>query len=367
MNIKQLKRFIPYANKINATLMVHGLHGIGKSQSIKQYAEENGLEFIDRRLSQIESGDLLGLPDVSGEVTQYKLPNWLPRDPKSKGILFLDEINRARRDVLQGVFQLVLDRQLGDYTLPAGWQVISAVNPNTDDFDVTDVFDKALTDRFLHIKLTPTTEEFLMYAKTKTNVSQSYINFLQLNEDKIENTKLASFSLEREPSRRSSLKAAELIDLDLPSDLFVEGVGGLVGMTTAVAYQTWLVENDVKPFSGAEIAKKYDKIKDKITAYTDPMTGRHDVIQASYDNLFAYISENYKKIKDNETDNILTFLESTPKDLAFAFCDKLLKSSDNNSDILQNYIIPKIIESNRTDNLLLNDKDKDFIASTEIK
>jgi MoxR-like ATPase len=80
MNIKQLKRFLPYAIKAKASVMVHGLHGIGKSQCVKQFAEENGMNFIDRRLSQVESGDLLGLPDVSGDVTKYKLPSWLPTE-----------------------------------------------------------------------------------------------------------------------------------------------------------------------------------------------------------------------------------------------------------------------------------------------
>ncbi len=364
MNIKQLKQFLPYANKINASVMVHGLHGIGKSQAIKQYAEENGLEFIDRRLSQVESGDLLGLPDVSGEVTQYKLPSWLPRNPTSKGILFLDEINRARRDVLQGVFQLVLDRQLGDYTLPEGWQVVSAVNPNTDDYDVTNVFDEALMDRFLHIKLTPTAEEFIAYGRSKKDVCQSYLDFLQLNEDKLENGKLGNFTIDRKPSRRSNMMAAKLIhdDVGLPQELFVEAVGGLVGITSAVAYQTWLKENDVTPFSGAEIVKKFDKIKDKVAKYTDPVSGRHDVLQASFDNLNTYLVENYKNMKDTEYDNVISFMLAVPKDLGIAFCKRIMKIEGNDSSMLTDYIIPKIIDSDRTDSLILSEEDVKFLT-----
>jgi AAA domain (dynein-related subfamily) len=369
MNINQLKRFLPYAIKANATVMIHGLHGIGKSQCVKQFAEENGMNFIDRRLSQVESGDLLGLPDVSGDVTKYKLPSWLPTEANygknSKGILFLDEINRARRDVLQGVFQLVLDRQLGDYTLPEGWAVVSAVNPNTDDYDVTNVFDEALMDRFLHIKLAPSMEEFLTYARSNKKAQQSFIDFLQINEDKLENSKLSTFTLERKPSRRSNLKAAELLALDLPEDLIIEGVGGLIGLTNVVTYTTWLKENDTKPFSGEEIVKKYDKILPKIKQYSDSISGRHDILSASLDNLGIYLKENYKKIKDDGYVNIHKFFNDCPKDLSVAFLSKLTNAATEDVKFFNDCVIPKILDTDLSDKLILSEKDIQFIVEDE--
>lgn len=356
MNIKQLKTFLPYAFKVNASVMVHGLHGIGKSQVVKQFAEENGMQFIDRRLSQIESGDLLGLPDVSGEVTRYKLPNWLPTDPKSKGILFLDELNRARRDVLQGVFQLVLDRQLGDYTLPKGWVVVSAVNPNTDDYDVTNVFDAALMDRFLHVKLVPTTEEFFAYGRAMTNVSTSFLDYLQLNEDKLENSKLHTFTIERSPSRRSNIMAAKLIALDLPEDIMVEGVGGLIGITNAVAYRTYLQESDVAPFSGEEITKKYSKILPKIQKYSDPMSGRHDVLQASLSNLNQYLKDNYKKIKPDGFQSARDFLNALPKDLATSFLHGLLSNNPTDTTYIEQCAVKEFLGHKDTDAIILSEK-----------
>lgn len=369
MNIKQLKRFLPYAIKANASVMIHGLHGIGKSQCVKQFAEENGMNFIDRRLSQVESGDLLGLPDVSGEVTRYKLPSWLPTEDNygkdSKGILFLDEINRARRDVLQGVFQLVLDRQLGDYTLPKGWAVISAVNPNTDDYDVTNVFDEALMDRFLHVKLTPSMEEFLSYARSTTGLQQSFIDFLQINEEKLENGKLNTFTIDRKPSRRSNLKAAQLLALELPEDLVVEGVGGLVGLTNVVAYTTWLKENDTKPFTGEEIVKKYEKILPKLNQYADSVSGRHDILSASLDNLGTYLRENYKKVKDDGLANVHKFFNACPKDLSFAFLSKLTDSATEDIKFFNDFVVPKLLDTDNSDELLLTAKDVEFLAEDE--
>lgn len=329
MNIKELKEFLPYAFKIKASVMVHGLHGIGKSQSIKQYAEENELQFIDRRLSQMESGDLLGLPDLKDGLTTFATPAWLPRDPKSKGVLFLDEINRARPDVLQAVFQLVLDRQIGDYRLPEGWQVVSAVNPNTDDYDVTNVFDEALMDRFLHVKLTPTVQEYIQYMQSNKKLDQTYVSFLQAREELIENTKLGTFSLDRKPSRRSNEKAAELAGM-LPDHLMIEGLGGLVGITTAVAYNAWVKENQIKPLTAKEIFGNYEKIAERVAKYTDPNCGRSDIITASLDNVYNDFCEKKSKIKDKEMDAALVFIQKIPKDLAEAFLKRL-----TNSDVLE--------------------------------
>lgn len=364
MNIKNLKEFLPYAFKANISVMVHGPHGIGKSQAIKQFAEEQGMEFIDRRLSQMESGDLLGLPDLSNGVTRFITPSWLPQDKKSKGILFLDEINRARRDVLQGVFQLVLDRQLGDYALPEGWHVVSAVNPNTDEYDVTNVFDKALMDRFLHVKLTPTVDEFIAYAQQRKDLEQNFVTFLQTREELIEDAKLREFPLDITPSRRSSVKAAQLLALGLPDHLIVEGVGGLVGQTNAIAYRTWLKENEIKPLTAKELMGPYEKIQERIEKYADARTGRHDILTASLDNLYNELEANVSKVKDKQVDNILTVLEKLPKDFSFGFIKRITMSSKKE---LQDFGIQKLLESEKTDWMTAEETKVAETEQTEVK
>jgi len=171
VNIKQLKESIPFLVKANIATMVVGHHGIGKSQAVRQYCDEQGIGFIDLRLGTQDVGDLLGLADFKvnekGEnvATKFMQPTWFPTDPDSKGLIFMDEINRARPDVLQAVFQLVLDKRLHEYELPKGWHVIGAMNPSTEDYVVTDLSDRAFLDRFCHIKLAPSKHEFIQYAK----------------------------------------------------------------------------------------------------------------------------------------------------------------------------------------------------------
>jgi hypothetical protein len=347
MNIKELKQFLPFAFKTNISVMVHGLHGIGKSQAIKQYAEENGMEFIDRRLSQMESGDLLGLPDVKDGTTRFITPSWLPQDKNSKGVLFLDEINRARRDVLQGVFQLVLDRQLGDYRLPDGWQVISAVNPNTDEYDVTQVFDAALLDRFLHISLKPTTAEYIQYLQSNKSLEQNYVLFLQSREELIEVQKNKNEEFfKRLPSRRSNYKAAELLAAGLPEHLQYEGLAGLVGSENAVAFGTWMKENDIKPFTAKEIIGDFSKIEERVKKYTDKSMARADVMTQSLDNLFNHLVEKKGKLTEKQFSNAMVFVEKVPRDLGKSFMQRVLGTDDKDLTLS---ILENMIENPGTD------------------
>ena len=65
---------------------------------------------------------------------------------------FLDEINAAAPLVQAGMYQLVLDRRVGEYELPAGWKIIAAGN-RKEDRAVTFRLSSALANRFIHLNL----------------------------------------------------------------------------------------------------------------------------------------------------------------------------------------------------------------------
>ena len=54
-------------------------------------------------------------------------PALLPK--KGKGVLLLDEFPQAPPAVQAVAYQLVLDRRLGEYTLPDGWSIVAAGEP----------------------------------------------------------------------------------------------------------------------------------------------------------------------------------------------------------------------------------------------
>ena len=63
MDIKTLTstiRFLP----ADISVLVRGPHGIGKSQVAAQLAADEEKTLIDRRLSQMSEGDMVGLPEL---------------------------------------------------------------------------------------------------------------------------------------------------------------------------------------------------------------------------------------------------------------------------------------------------------------
>ena len=129
-------------------IMLTGRHGIGKSQILTRYFEARGMKVVTLFLGQMsDPGDLIGLPTKNAETgkTDFMPPYWFPTDGKPV-VLFLDELNRARPEVLQTIMDLALNRKLAGRSLPEGSRLISAVNDG-EEYQLTDL-DPALVSRF---------------------------------------------------------------------------------------------------------------------------------------------------------------------------------------------------------------------------
>lgn len=164
------------ARKIKLSIMIWGPPGIGKSSIVAQTARAHGLNWIDLRLSQLAPTDLRGLPVPEDGTARWYPPEFLPRD--GAGILFLDELNMAP-PAIQGVAQqLILDRHVGNYTVPDGWFLWAAGNRKEDHAAVFDM-PSPLANRFLHLEVASDLESFRAYALTH-NLHEQVIAFLAL-------------------------------------------------------------------------------------------------------------------------------------------------------------------------------------------
>ena len=183
LNLKNTLKNIYHLYKTDKkylAVMVWGGAGIGKSQAIKQVAEELGIGFIDLRLSLLNPVDLRGLPTVnqSEQKAVWLEPDFLPNGTHAKeGILFLDEINLAPQSVMSAGYQLILDRRLGNYQLPEGWLIVAAGN-RTEDNAATTRFPAPLANRFIHLEIdNPDIAEWRQWA-IKNNLAEEIVAFL---------------------------------------------------------------------------------------------------------------------------------------------------------------------------------------------
>jgi MoxR-like ATPase len=156
-------------------LHIWGACGVGKSQIVHQVADDLNYDFLDVRAVQLDPVDLRGLPRISANQTEWVPPKFLPTS--GKGILFLDELTAAPQMTQAGCYQLVLDRKLGEYTLPEEWVVLAAGNPASER-GVHFSMPRPLRNRFVHLDLEPDLDDWSKWA-VKAHVRPEIIAFLR--------------------------------------------------------------------------------------------------------------------------------------------------------------------------------------------
>jgi MoxR-like ATPase len=163
MNPVELTTFLGtlVRNGVKLSTMIWGPPGIGKSSIVAQVAAAHGLPCIDLRLSQLAPTDLRGLPVALNGRSHWYPPEFLPED--GAGVLFLDEINMAPPTMQGMAQQLILDRKVGSYSVPEGWFIWAAGNREEDRAAVFDM-PAPLANRFLHVEVSPSFEDFKAYA-----------------------------------------------------------------------------------------------------------------------------------------------------------------------------------------------------------
>jgi hypothetical protein len=142
---------------------IWGPPGIGKSSIVHSIGREHGVPVVDLRASLLDPTDLRGIPAIESGRAVWCPPAFLPSANDEPGILFLDEINAAPPLVQASLYQLVLDRRVGEYELPIGWWIVAAGNRHQDRA-VTFRLSSALANRFIHLSLEPDVEDWRNWA-----------------------------------------------------------------------------------------------------------------------------------------------------------------------------------------------------------
>ena len=233
INARELESLLA-ATPASQNIMLTGKHGIGKSQILEKFFTARGERVVILFLGQMsDPGDLIGLPrldEMSGK-THFMPPYWFPTDGKPV-VLFLDELNRARPEVLQTIMDLTLNRTLAGRKLPEGSRVISAVNDG-EEYQLTDL-DPALVSRFNIYEFKPTAQEWLLWA-SKAGLDSRVIDFISENPDMLDG---AAFTredqgLEKSPDRRGWERVSKVLQTNEVSPLLKTVIAGIIGMPAA--------------------------------------------------------------------------------------------------------------------------------------
>jgi hypothetical protein len=107
-----------------------GPPGTGKSSAMAALAVALDLPIEVVIASIREPSDFGGLPAIHKDGVSFVPPAWAKRLAESgRGIAFFDEISTAAPAVQAGLLRVILDRVVGDLTLPATVAMVGAANP----------------------------------------------------------------------------------------------------------------------------------------------------------------------------------------------------------------------------------------------
>ncbi len=285
LNHQQLKLLIKHKYKTKTPLFIWGTFGIGKSYIVreagKELADELRLEYSNSPkdindetkfivltipLHQYDISELkgIGVPDREKKVTEFLPTNLLPQ--AGQGIIFFDELNLAPSLVQANAYQLILDRQLGNYKVPEGYYVIGAGNIITDKAHVMEMA-MPLKNRFTHVQLKiPTSEEWIKNFALKVNIDKRIINFIAFRDDLLYkyNPDSDEELIAVATPRSWEFTSRDIKDIE-DEELLEILVGGACGIGIAREFIAWLKLS--KSYDVAEIYKKekLDRIPNEVS------------------------------------------------------------------------------------------------------
>lgn len=310
---------------------IWGSPGIGKSAVVRFIAALFGVEMIDLRAILLDPIELRGIPaiDLKKKESIWYLPNFLPKS--GFGILFIDELNAAPSSVQAALYQLILDRKLGDYTLPDGWVIICAGNLETDRA-VTNRMPTPLANRLIHALMVHSFETWLSWAESDRELPGKALDMplYKWNKKKSIRIEVRAFLSARpallytfDPSKNEKCFASpriweyvsELLDVNPPDEVLLPLFSGCVGQGVAMEFVQFL-----KLFRNMILM-------DDILNNPDTCTVPHDMGL-----LYAVQSMIAANMTKANIEKCMVYLERLP----IEFAQACLRSATNNNEALKN-------------------------------
>ncbi len=304
-----LTALVSLAYRSGRPVLLHGAHGVGKSECLKGSANVLGIDFIVRDLSLMEPPDLIGIPQVGPDGrTHYFPPSFLPAE--GAGLLVLEELNRCPRYMQAPCLQLLTERRLNDYVLPPGWLPCAAVNEAGEGYIVDDL-DVALRSRFIEVRCVASAEAWLPWAR-QHDIHPTVVAFVESAPSCFEDP-------HANPRAWSYVSAVlHLADRENTSDadLLPVLVGLLKGEQWAVHLLEFRSKRDV-PVPARKLLKSYPAHRGQVHAWVS--TKRLDLVERTTDLLMRHLQPQrvYDAfiLKADEVTNAKAFLTDVPAEL----------------------------------------------------
>ncbi len=221
-------------------LFLWGPPGIGKSDIVKQLGDDLSAHVIDVRLSLWEPTDIKGIPyfDSNSNKMVWAPPSELPdAEFASKHktiILFLDEMNSAPPAVQAAAYQLILNRRVGQYSLPDNVLIVAAGNREADK-GVTYRMPAPLANRFIHLEMKVDWDDYSFWA-TENRIHKDVVGYLTFSKKDLYDFDPKSTSRAFATPRSWTFVSELLEDDDTDENTLTDLISGAVGEGLAIKF-----------------------------------------------------------------------------------------------------------------------------------
>jgi hypothetical protein len=355
-----MKDIFKIAHLSNDAVRMVGLHGIGKSQVVEQFAKENDYHIETLFLSQNEVADLIGIPDMKDGITYWTKPIWLKRmeDASASGkhcVLFLDELARAPIEVRQSALQLVLEGRIHEHWLPQldGIKSLIVAADNPAEEYQTDELDPALLDRFGNYTVSVDVNGWLKWARLN-NINPVITDYIAEYSDKLH--WIPEDDNDKGATPRSWAKLSNLLvnaeNAGVNKGILAEIIKSKLGET--IGYSFLHFYNDyvkiVKPQDIEKAIGKYEKTVDGFKAKAKEIKSITENIEALAASELANKIKDLTKKDDKWNDILAIYLDSLNVEV-FVSIIKTWKESEEDAEfyyewaesIPEAYIFTKIL------------------------
>lgn len=302
INTKELKSLLENT-PASHNIMLTGRHGVGKSRIITDFFTARGQKVVTLFLGQMsDPGDLIGLPsrDEASGKTVFAPPYWFPTDGVPV-VLFLDELNRARPEILQTVMDLCLNRSLAGRELPPGSRIVSAVNDG-EEYQLTDL-DPALVSRFNIYNFSPTVGEWIAWA-TRNGIDARVTGFIEGNGRMLDgdgSSAESSSPLEKTPDRRGWERVSDIFKCSQKITATTrKAVAGIIGSRAAAVFFGSIGQSPV--ISAETVFRDFDSNRNALERYSV-----HDLAIVN-ESLFRCIESGRQGSNDGAAENSLKYM-----------------------------------------------------------
>lgn len=172
--------------------MIWGPPGIGKSDIAYQFASSMNAKLFELRANLFDPVDVRGGLKVVEQQdgtyrTRYGVPEDYPdTDYQGTVVLFIDELPNAPKATQNALLQLLLNKRIGTYELPANTIIVAAGNRAQDRAAVHEM-PTPVRNRFAHYTLEPTVDDWVKWAMSH-GVDDSITSFIRMRPSLLHST-----------------------------------------------------------------------------------------------------------------------------------------------------------------------------------